>query len=321
MTSTLSRARLQTRHQVQGALVFDTALHLGGGRIPAKGTDSPIVRDGFSRPYIPGSSIKGAVRAAVERIVPNLNLAACGLYDREAHCLTPLPENNDLRQSYRKLQEAIGQEIRKDSKEEKALSLLLSHAGKTVSDLPQSGKTQPDKLSITEEYLVFLLDFHLCPVCKAFGSPFISSAIFFHDAPVDTGQWVGITQVRDGVGIDRDSGRAMDGLKYDYEVVPPETVFRFSLTIESGDPLTLGLAALALHEMVNQNVPLGGIRSRGLGCCRLDPENTFVESINMGNAEELRAYLAEGKTARRPVNDFIKDHISNLWNAKEARHV
>ena len=32
-------------------------------------------------------------------------------------------------------------------------------------------------------------------------------------------KWPGVTQVRDGVAIDRDSEQAVDGAKYDYEVV------------------------------------------------------------------------------------------------------
>ncbi|MCK6622770.1 MAG: hypothetical protein HUU32_16930 [Calditrichaceae bacterium] len=314
MTTILSRARLQTRHHVQGALVFDTALHLGGGRIPAKGTDSPIVRDGFGRPYIPGSSIKGAVRAAVERIVPNLNISACGLYDQEANCLSALPETDPLRKSYRDIQEAIGRKIKESEELAKAFSTLLKARGKTLSDLPDTDE-------VSEENLLFLLEFHLCDVCKAFGSPFISSAIFFHDAAVDPQQWVGITQVRDGVGIDRDSGRAVDGLKYDYEVVPAETAFRFSLTIETGDPVALGLAALALHELRGGNVPLGGIRSRGLGRCHLDHEKTEVESLDFSDLEVLKAYLSENKTSRLSLDEFINKHISNLWTTKEGSHV
>ncbi|MGH7453563.1 MAG: type III CRISPR-associated RAMP protein Csx7 [bacterium] len=312
MTTTLSRAKLDARHHVQGALVLDTALHLGGGRNPAKGTDSPIVRDGYGRPYIPGSSLKGAIRATVERMVPNFGISACGLYDRTAKCLTALPETDAVLENFRAIQEALGRPF--DSSIDEKFEVLLDGSGNSLSDLP-------DRQEVTEADLIFLLDLHLCDVCKAFGSPFIGAAIFFHDASIVPEQWVGLTQVRDGVGIDRDSGRAVEGLKYDYEIVPPQTAFNFSLTIETDAPLALGLAALALHEMVQGNIPLGGIRSRGLGRCHLDPEKTEVNSLRMNDLEALKAYLTTNKIQPESVEKFIQQHISNLWTAKEGNHV
>ena len=200
INTTLSRSRLQTRHRVQGKLVMETALHLGGGRNPAKGTDSPVIRDGFGRPFIPGSSIKGAVRAAVERIVPTLNISACGLYDRTADCLSAMPENNPHRLAYSELQNSLGQKIDTSNNLKTAISTLMTEGEKQQDGLSASQE-------ITEDVLLLLLDRHLCQVCKAFGSPFLSSVIFFHDAPIDQVQWVGITQVRDGVEIGRASCR------------------------------------------------------------------------------------------------------------------
>ncbi|RMG33205.1 MAG: CRISPR-associated RAMP protein [Methanobacteriota archaeon] len=313
MSTELSRAKLQTRYILRGELVLNTALHLGAGRTPAKGTDSPVMRDGWGRPFIPGSSIKGAVRAAVERIVPNFNnnkIRACGLFDPGAECLSAMTEEDPLRKDYRKLQEALGQEIKRDELKNAIAQLL-----------PDYFENENSEGRITEKLLLTVLERDLCSVCKAFGSPFISSSVFFHDAPIVEERWVGITQIRDGVGIDRDSGRAVDKLKYDYEVVPPDTPFQFSMTIETDDPISLGLVALGLHELVNGNIPLGGIRSRGLGRCRLDSENTSVETVEFGNAEALKAYLTEGKTRTQSIKEFIDQHISNLWNSQGGSHV
>lgn len=314
MTLPLSRATLGARHRVKGDLKLDTALHLGGGRNPAKGTDSPIIRDGLGQPFIPGSSIKGAVRAAVERIVPNLGISACGLYNTGESCPSALPESDELMKGLRKILEHFGQPIPKGSDLEKTLEAVLQRKSRSMSDLR-------DRKKMTEENWLYILDLFLCQVCKAFGSAFISSTLFFHDAPVSREQWVGLTQIRDGVGIDRDSGRAVEGLKYDFETVPPDTVFKFSMTIETADPLALGLAALALHELVEGNVPLGGIRSRGLGRCHLDKDNTFVESLNLSDVESLKKYLKSEKLETVKVKDFIAKHIDSLWETKENSHV
>lgn len=319
MTAQISRTGLKSRYRVSGDLVLDTALHLGGGRNPAKGTDSPILRDGFSKPYIPGSSLKGALRAAVERIAPNLNVSACGLFasdevqgseaQAESFCLTPLREEHPARKAYRELEEGISKPLSKELKE-KAEKHLKNGAYQLKTNAP-----------ITEELLVGVLEKNLCAVCKAFGAPFISSAIYFHDASIDEARWLGLTQVRDGVGIDRDSGRAVDRIKYDYEIVPPQTVFNFSMTIETGEAMALGLAALALHELQQGNVPLGGIRSRGLGRCHLESKATKVEALDFGNIDSLKAYLTKNELKPLTLDDFIQQHIKNLWAEQEASHV
>ena len=81
MTNQLDLRRLHSRYVFEGRLVLETALHVGTGRAVSPLTDSPILRDAADRPLIPGSSMKGAFRAAVERIVPNLGLRTCGLAD------------------------------------------------------------------------------------------------------------------------------------------------------------------------------------------------------------------------------------------------
>jgi CRISPR-associated RAMP protein (TIGR02581 family) len=58
-----------------------------------------------------------------------------------------------------------------------------------------------------------------CKVCRLFGSPWFSSRLFFRDAPLTNADDLLVaTQIRDGVGIDRDRGAAKDRLKYDFEV-------------------------------------------------------------------------------------------------------
>jgi len=46
-----------------------TGLHIGGesGKAAIGGTDLPVVRDASGRPYVPGSSLKGKLRALLER--------------------------------------------------------------------------------------------------------------------------------------------------------------------------------------------------------------------------------------------------------------
>src|SRR5262249_22036645 len=67
------------------------------------------------------------------------------------------------------------------------------------------------------------IDAHTCDVCKLFGSPVQASRIRCSDGRLCNEEMV--IQVRDGVVLDRDSRTAVDGLKYDYEVVQAGTAF------------------------------------------------------------------------------------------------
>lgn len=264
MKASLTRAELRARYHVTGRIVLDTALHIGG-RGPTTVTDSPLVRDGEGRPFIPGSSLKGAFRAAVERIVPNLpGLCTCGLSDSNDSCASILRR-----------------------------------------------KTKDQKLS--EDDMLALLDEVLCDTCRTFGSTNLASVALFHDAPISV-VWRDLpevpTQIRDGVGIDRNSGRAREGIKFDFEVVPPQADFEFTLMLENPNERDLGLIALGLQEFVAGTIPLGGIRSRGLGRCHL--EEIKVRRINFKDLTALQKYLLDGHWEEQQAGDFIRYHLSTL---------
>ena len=269
--STLDRSRLRSRYHIAGEIVMDTALHIGGHGTSTI-TDSPIIRNGDNQPFIPGSSLKGAFRAAVERIVPNISpLRTCGLSDADDACANRL----------------------RDETKDKQLD---------------------------EQAMLELLGNILCDVCRVFGSTHLASAALFHDAPM-TDVWRDLpevpTQIRDGVGIDRDSERARDGVKFDFEVVPPQTTFEFNLILENPTVEALGLVALGIQEFRSGMVPLGGIRSRGLGRCHLAITN--VQYVDFGDMGSLTAYLTDDKWREMSIQDFITKHLTPLL-AKEGTH-
>ncbi|MDZ7339613.1 MAG: CRISPR-associated RAMP protein Csx7 [candidate division KSB1 bacterium] len=272
MTQPLNRSHLRARYRITGRIVMDTALHIGGGRNPSAATDSPVVRDGAGRPFIPGSSLKGAFRAAVERLVPNIpHLRTCGLSDATDACA------NRLRDELK------------------------------------------DRKNIPEDELLAILDRILCDTCRTFGTTHLASVALFQDAPISE-VWSNLpevpTQVRDGVGIDRDSERAREGIKYDFEVVPPQTSFDFALTLENPTERDLGLVALGLQEFIAGMIPLGGIRSRGLGRCHL--EEVRIESVDLTDPETMMAYLLERRMTPQPVDEFIRSQVSALLNGERS---
>jgi CRISPR-associated protein Csm3 len=52
----------------EGDLTCETGLHIGAGKgsLEIGGADNPVVKDAFGRPYIPGSSLRGKLRALLE---------------------------------------------------------------------------------------------------------------------------------------------------------------------------------------------------------------------------------------------------------------
>lgn len=290
----LNRGELRSRYVISGQLVAETALHIGGGRESTTATASPVVRTPDGDPYIPGSSFKGAFRAAVERLAPLLDLNTCQLRPGYPDCLST---NETLAGHYQTLREGIGRPLRDDAATREALEALGIE-----SWLDENGL-------LTEERLLKVLDAKLCETCKTFGSVHLASPVHVHDLHVD-GDWSGIYQIRDGVGIDRDSERARDQIKFDYEVVPPQTVFAFQMTVESPRERDLGLVSVGLQEFVQGMVPLGGIRSRGLGRCRL--ADLQVRSVDFNDYDQRVQYLVSGAMVEESGAAFLQAQIKAL---------
>src|SRR5246127_942713 len=71
----MSSHTVQTKLKLIGKLILEgditchTGLHIGAGKgsLEIGGADNPVVKDAFGRPYIPGSSLRGKIRALLEQ--------------------------------------------------------------------------------------------------------------------------------------------------------------------------------------------------------------------------------------------------------------
>src|SRR5215470_11555712 len=54
---------------LEGDITCQTGLHIGAGKgsLEIGGADNPVVKDAFGRPYVPGSSLRGKMRALLEQ--------------------------------------------------------------------------------------------------------------------------------------------------------------------------------------------------------------------------------------------------------------
>lgn len=266
--------RMDRRVRFTGRLRMESALHVGSGQ-GASHTDATVLRHADGRPFIPGSSLKGALRSHLERLSQASALAKHGV----SSCLL-YPE-----------------------KQEESTA-----PGCPTPGWVDEGK---DATEASEEEFEAL-----CHTCTLFGSPILAGKVRLPDLDVLEQTYGGEVEVRDGVGIDRDRGKAVDGVKFDYEVVPGDTSFRFSLAAENPDPVELGLLAAGVREMQKGNVPVGGKTTRGLGACAL--EGLSVYDADLSSAVELSEYLkgrAE-ETTGAEVEDpdaFLDDCIDQLF--------
>lgn len=94
--------RFAGRFTVRGRLRALTAVRVGAGRALAPvGTDLPVVRDALGNPYLPGSSLKGPLRAEVERLVRAVRPArACNPVGREEERCVPARAWRDLQATH-----------------------------------------------------------------------------------------------------------------------------------------------------------------------------------------------------------------------------
>lgn len=282
------RYQLKNRYVFTGRLVMQTAFHIGGGRLTLNSSDSPVVLTPEGRPFIPGSSFKGSLRSTTEKIVPGLPESAgmftCALID---------------------LSDSEKEEAKQRS--ERICSTLRQR--EIADELRKNPRNNHEK--INEEARK-----QLCHTCQLFGSPFTASLLSINDLYLSDITWEdGLIQRRDGVAIDRDSEKARDRLKYDFEVVPATTAFDLRITLENATKQDLQLISIGLSEFVNGYGTIGGKRSRGLGACIL--EDLEVKSLNLDidNIQKrngkLKDYLLKGSLDLEP--SFIERHINQIF--------
>lgn len=232
-----------SRLRYKGQLVFDSAHRIGAQRsLAVDAPDLPVLRTVDGRPYIPGSSVKGAWRAYTESVLRTIQAQ-----QNLGHKLACQPISEELR--------CLPKDRVKSLKDEADADKALRQAS--------------------------------CWTCRIFGNGQIASKVMIKDLMIDEASFLR-TEVRDGVAIDRDSARAADGFKYNFEAVPAGARFELEILVENAAPAELGLIMIGLNSFARGDILLGGAKSRGLGWCHLDREGEKIEYVA---SEHLLAYL------------------------------
>jgi len=261
------------RYIFKGKLVLDTVLHVGSGDGDER-TDACVVK---VRRFDNGMKIP---------VIPGSSLKGA------------------LRSHVERLAAALGLDT----------CLLSEDSGSeclTVNEVRRREYLEEvEKNPSSQEELLRNESYHLCLTCRLFGSPFKASKVRVRDLVLMT-ELPELLPIRHGVGIDRDTGAAKHGIKFDFEYVPPQVCFSMELVVEDPEGLELPLLCMGLREMELGNVELGGNVTRGAGKCHLELQS--ICRIDPSDKESYLKYLID----RQPVTEgnirsFLNDNIRIL---------
>ncbi len=212
-------------------------LLIKSGRTTVSGPDmTPVLtfRNGKQEVFLPGSSLKGVFRSHIEKVI-------CSLKPRVA-CY-PFSGSDD--------KEADLELRRRDYRD--SCSAMFTGTGHSNDTTEQVYKQS-------------------CPVCRLFGSTGFIGRVAIGDAYLVEGQVKesdpeqrGIKEQRDGIGIDRLTGGASNGAKFELEVVTTGVAFETEVHLRNFELWQLGMLFVVMQDMEDELIRIGSGRSRGLG--------------------------------------------------------
>lgn len=269
---------------LRGTVESLSGLHIGAGRTTAvHESDHPVVKDFFGRPYIPGSSLKGALRGAVEGLLRGLDRKDIWACDPlEAPCPRP-PDDFEP-----------GLKDRRRERER--------HWSRIVASWDLERQLEGS-----------------CTACRLFGSRLFASKLTVPDLQVE-GKWnARHLQYREAGAIDRESETAVDAHRLEFEVVPPGTQFRLELAVDNpaeGPADEIGLLAAAVDALDLGWATLGGKRAFGLGrvAVRIADARTVT-------ADQLLAGQIAAPVGGQELSTLLAGHRDRLNKTLGEAHV
>jgi len=256
-------AKFKNRTLIRATLEMQTALSVGSHlSLEPTGTDLPVVKGPDGLPFIPGSSIKGVIRSLAERILRTWHKPDFWACDPFSDPCVSADDKEGL--------------------------------------LREAEEEDPDR---AEELFSAKVWEKSCTACRLFGSPWFAGRVAFKDAFLQNGgELPTVTQIRDGVGIDRDLGAARPGVKYDFEVVVPGARFDIELLVENVDDWELGFLLSVLGLWEEGAIAVGGKSTRGPGWGKLKE----VKIYRVKGRKGLRDYLLHRKMPEADKESFIQ---------------
>ncbi len=213
------------------------------GHASISGPDmTPVLtwRNGKQEVFIPGSSLKGVFRSHSEKVVGSL---------KPRVVCYPFEVNEDKQADLARLQ--------RDYRE--SCGGMFNRFSKGNGDNRKSDENR----RLLEERTDLVYDAS-CPACRLYGSTGFIGRIAISDAYLASDSEE-IKEQRDGVGIDRLTGGASHGAKFELEVVSTGVVFETDIHLRNFEIWQLGMLFVVMQDLEDELIRIGSGRSRGLG--------------------------------------------------------
>lgn len=228
--------------------------------------DSPIMtrrRDSNGKeeliPFIPGTSLKGVLRSHFERVAKTVSIGAvCNVFKPD--CCSSL------------------------------YGPIIKNVGKKVEEKEEVEKEYISKSALGYQYS--------CPSCKIFGSLIFAGRMNISDAYPDSDHMpVYQGEIRDGVGIDRVTGGAFRGAKFQYQVVVGGE-YLTEISITNFELWQLGLWGIFISDSLAGMISVGSGSSRGFGRIEMVPDDRDDSPCFQLSFPRSYAGMSDGTTIR-----------------------
>lgn len=186
---------------------------------------------------------------------------------------------------------------------------LEAGAGCVSGDHDEERKARERLRDLRAEKVDGFLEENVCGVCRVFGSPLAAGKVKFADAALIGGD--SVVDVRDGVGLDRESRTAVPKIKFNFEAVPAGSEFAFRMRGEDLSETEKALTWAVLLEWC-RGFHLGGLTSRGLGLTTL--QDARIGWVDASDREGFKEYLLRG-TFRSVSLDEASAAVEHALNA------
>ena len=280
----MSFSEFKNKYIISGKLNVETALHISSG-IEEGEKDAPFIttdnKTENKKFYIPGSSFRGYLRSQLERLLSkenNFNFFVCK------------NENEALNKGEVKIIFGYTNllKMKKEGGENKFLEdeNVIKKVLKAFLDESMINRILQDKEKKDEE-------------AQKEGKKYSSMAGKIHISDMEVMDKVD-SVLRDGIEINRETGATKNGGKFNYDVLPAKTKFKFEMELDNIEEHQLDLIKLALIN-IREGDLFGGKLARGIGKCKLE-----IDKIEYADKTNIEDYILKNEKQSLNVDEFFE---------------
>lgn len=280
----MSFLEFKNKYIISGKLNVETALHISSG-IEEGEKDAPFItvdnKSENKKFYIPGSSFRGYLRSQLERLLSKENKFIFFIDKNEDKTLNEgevklifgytnllKTEKKDGKDKYVEDEDVI-RRVLEEFLENNMIDRILKDKAKKDEEAQKEGKKYSSMA----------------------GKIHISDMEVIDD--IDSVQ-------RDGIEIDRETGATKRGGKFNYDIIPAKTKFKFEMELDNIEEHQLDLIKLALIN-IREGDLFGGKLARGIGKCKLEIDK--IEYVDITNIED---YILRNEKKSLNVDEFFE---------------